>query len=388
MSPQRLHHLDALRALTLVLILPAHAVAIAGLNGGWSDAEASVFWLIHVFRVPLFFLLAGFFAALLLNTRGSEGLLRNRLVRIGLPLVVTVVLVVPGLSLMLDSVSAVDPRPGSEGLGILVDFHPHYVWFLWYLVILYCGALLVHHLLGRLPTVRATLSRLSTSLLPHPIAPLLLAIPCALLLYREPTWIAEAPAGNFVPRLELLAYFAIFFACGWALYAIRGLRDAIERRPGRYALLAAIASPPALALYLLQSEPAIGASRWAHLLALGLFSVATWSLTFGLLGASRSFLHEASPRLRYMADASYWIYLSHFPVMAALALVLFDLAMPNALRLPLLVVATFAIIYPAYGAFVRHTAIGRVLHGPRPRAPERRRARRQLTPPAAAGRRA
>ena len=24
------------------------------------------------------------------------------------------------------------------------------------------------------------------------------------------------------------------------------------------------------------------------------------------------------------------------------------------------------LIYPAYGAFIRHTAIGRVLHGPRP----------------------
>ena len=58
--------------------------------------------------------------------------------------------------------------------------------------------------------------------------------------------------------------------------------------------------------------------------------------------------------------------------------------MPDGLRFVLLVLITLGLIFPAYGAFVRHTAIGRVLHGPRPRKPERRRFRRQLTPPAAA----
>lgn len=364
---QRLHHLDALRALTMVLILPAHAVAMMGLRGGWNDAEATLYWLIHVFRLPLFFLVAGFFAALLIRARGTGAVVRNRLVRIGVPLAVVVAIVAPALTLLLQGVAEVDHRPGSSGFGAFLDFHPSYVWFLWYLAMLYAAALVVRLGLKHVPALSGPLRRGSSHLVSHRMAPLLLALPCAFLLYWQPTWIAEAPGEGFLPHFDLLAYYGTFFATGWALFAIRGLRETIELQPRRYFVFAALSLPPALALFLLQSEPAIGDSRGFHLLALLLLSVATWSLVFALLGLSRNFLREPSPRLRYWADASYWIYLSHFPVMAAFALVLFELTMPNSLRLTILVAATLAVIYPAYGAFVRHTAIGRVLHGRRAR---------------------
>ena len=51
---ERLHHLDALRALTMLLILPAHALSLIALNNeGWTDGERAAYWLIHVFRLPL-----------------------------------------------------------------------------------------------------------------------------------------------------------------------------------------------------------------------------------------------------------------------------------------------------------------------------------------------
>jgi peptidoglycan/LPS O-acetylase OafA/YrhL len=106
-------------------------------------------------------------------------------------------------------------------------------------------------------------------------------------------------------------------------------------------------------------------------LALLLLSVATWSLTFGLLGAAGRYLSEPSPRLRYWADASYWIYLSHFPVMVAIAIAVFAVPMATSVQFLVLVTATLALVYPAYGAFVRHSAVGRILHGPRPADPPR-----------------
>jgi glucan biosynthesis protein C len=378
-SADRLHHLDALRALTMVLILPAHAVAMMSLRGGWNDAESTVYWLIHSFRLPLFFLVAGFFAALLVESRGTGAVVRNRLVRIGIPLVVVVALVAPVLTLLLQDVATADHQANPGGLSVFTEPHPSYVWFLWYLATIYSLALVIRLALRHTPATRERLHRWGAGVVPSRLAPLLLAVPSALLLYRQPTWIAEAPGASFVPQLDLLAYYGVFFATGWALFAIRGLREEIELRPHRYTVLAAISIPPALALFLLQGEPAIGASRWFHLLALALLSVATWSLVFGLLGLSRRLLRRPSQRLRYWADASYWIYLSHFPVMAALALVLFDLAMPNGVRLTILVLATLAIIYPAYSLVVRHTIIGKVLHGPRPKP-----ASGQITRPAAA----
>lgn len=364
---ERLHHLDALRALTMVLILPAHALALIGLQSGQDDFEASIFWTIHVFRLPLFFLVAGFFAALLLEARGLSALMRNRAVRIGIPLLLGCLFVVPVLTLCLQQVSTVPYR--THGLlGALAHPEPSYLWFLWYLTLIYATVLLGRHALAGRSRAVAGLRAAASHLLGNRLAPLLLALPTALLLYRQPTWMASStPAESFVPVPDLLAYYGVFFVSGWAMFAIPGLRESIERRPGWHLLLATLTLPPALAFYLLQGEPAIGQGRWFHLLALVLLSAATWSLVFGLLGLSRRYLKDHSPRLRYWADASYWIYLSHFVPMAGLAALILAVQMPGAARLILLVAVTLAVVYAAYGAFVRHSPVGRVLHGPRPR---------------------
>jgi glucan biosynthesis protein C len=372
MKPEadRLHHLDALRALTMVLILPAHALALIGLQSGWNDLEAATFWTIHVFRLPLFFLVAGFFAALLLESRGLASLLHNRAVRIGVPLLLGCLLVVPALTLLLQQVSTLPYNPEVHGpLDVLKHPEPSYLWFLWYLTLLYAAVLLGRRAIVSWSRAVAGLRAAATHLLGNRFAPLLLALPTALLLYRQPTWMASStPAESFVPVPDLLAYYGVFFVSGWAMFATPGLREAIERRPGWHLLLATFTLPPALALYLLQSEPAIGQGRWFHLLALVLLSAATWSLVFGLLGLSRRHLKEPNTRLRYWADASYWIYLSHFVPMTALAAVILAVQMPGATRLIVLAVVTLAAVYAVYGPLVRYSVIGRVLHGPRHRA--------------------
>lgn len=382
----RLHHLDALRALTMLLILAAHALVVVGLRGGMNDVEATIYWLIHVFRLPLFFLVAGFFAALVVNTRGTGSFLRNRVVRIGIPFAVCLVAVVPLITLEVQALSEHPHRGGVTGLAVFTDLHPSFLWFLWYLALLYAGALLARVALAATPTLERRLVR-AGPLLGHWSAPLLLAAPTALCLYWQPSWLAPAPSESFEPQLDLLAYYAIFFAAGWLLFATPGLRETIERGHLRYLAMAAVALPPALALYLLQSEPAIGTSKAFHALALLLLSISTWTLALGLLGLARRHGHAANPRLRYWTDAAYWIYLSHFVVMGALALAIAELPMPEALRIALLTGLTLALIFPAYRLFVRHTAIGRVLHGPRPR-PEKRKPgsapRPSTRPPAAA----
>jgi len=369
MDGRRLHHFDALRAFAMALILPVHALGLMAMQGHWNDLEASTYWVLHAFRMPLFFLVAGFFAALMLESRGLRRFLRIRAVRIGLPLAVGVVFVVPVLTACIRAASIAPFRPGSSTvLGTLTDLYPSYLWFLWYLVLLYAIVLVARPAAGWFEGAFAAAKVAMSWLLTSRAGPLLLAAPTAALLYRQPTWMAgPSPANSFKPAFDLLAYYGLFFLSGWALFAIPGLRAQIEARPRRYVLYATLALPPALALYLLQAEPAVGQGRWFHLLALLLLSVSTWSIVFALLGLSKRHLSTYNPRLRNWADASYWIYLSHFVPLAALAALIGGIAMPGMLRFTVLIAATLALVYPAYNAFVRHSLIGRVLHGPKPR---------------------
>ncbi len=95
-TPERLHALDALRAGALLLGVVLHA-AIAWMPGArywWivgdpdtSTALGLVFFVIHLFRMTLFFLLAGFFARAMLERRGLRGFVVDRARRVVLPLV-------------------------------------------------------------------------------------------------------------------------------------------------------------------------------------------------------------------------------------------------------------------------------------------------------------
>ncbi len=90
--------MDAVRALTMLLGVFFHVglAYAAAFQGLWlvGDMKASsmameVFvWFSHLFRMSLFFLIAGFFANLLIERRGVRGFLRNRAIRIALPLVI------------------------------------------------------------------------------------------------------------------------------------------------------------------------------------------------------------------------------------------------------------------------------------------------------------
>ncbi|MHC5002836.1 MAG: acyltransferase family protein [Planctomycetota bacterium] len=99
-DPRR-HDLDALRAFAMLLGIGLHA-ALSFMDVSWVVQDRArtpelglVVSAIHGFRMPLFFLLSGFFTAMLWRRRGIGGLLRHRAQRIALPLGLGCVTIVP-----------------------------------------------------------------------------------------------------------------------------------------------------------------------------------------------------------------------------------------------------------------------------------------------------
>lgn len=102
--PARRHDLDALRAVAMLLGIVLHAVLSFAPRtaAAWPVSDVAqtpaydlLMSAIHGFRMPLFFLLSGFFTAMLWRTRGLRALLKHRAKRIGLPLLVGMFTIVP-----------------------------------------------------------------------------------------------------------------------------------------------------------------------------------------------------------------------------------------------------------------------------------------------------
>src|SRR5215468_4001159 len=107
-SAERFHSLDALRAFALLLGVFFHSLMAYVLPPGiWAVGTTApsmpLLWFVyysHCFRMEVFFLLAGFFARLVIEKRGVSSFLRDRARRI---LLVFVVALYP-MKLLLSSV--------------------------------------------------------------------------------------------------------------------------------------------------------------------------------------------------------------------------------------------------------------------------------------------
>jgi glucan biosynthesis protein C len=181
---QRYHALDALRATMMLLGLVLHsAVSYTArpLGAAWPyhDPHTSpwfdlIVFFIHLFRMPVFFVVAGFFGALLYDRDGASGMARNRLRRVLAPLALGWVVLYPltaaGFVFALGRGATAD-APGWEYLtsgAFLTQANLIHLWFLYDLLLLYAAAVVGLPLLRRMPTglrrgVEATFGRLVTS---------------------------------------------------------------------------------------------------------------------------------------------------------------------------------------------------------------------------------
>lgn len=120
--PARRHDLDALRAFAMLLGIGLHAsLSFAVIPWIVQDTHQHpaynwFFHAVHGFRMPVFFVMSGFFTAMLWRRRGMKSLLKHRFKRIFLPLCLGTVTVVPMVSIVsaLAMASAVDSTPAAS----------------------------------------------------------------------------------------------------------------------------------------------------------------------------------------------------------------------------------------------------------------------------------
>lgn len=383
-QPERLHGLDALRGGALLLGVVLHASLGYLPTAIWlfPDAQTSpiasiVFYAIHLFRMTTFFLIAGLFAHLMLDRRGTWGFIRDRLSRIAAPFATFWWVVFPAVIAVIVWKAAID-NGGSIPEGppppplTLATFPLLHLWFLWVLLILYAAFLLLRACLAPLDR-QGAVGRLADRLaggVVGPWTPALLAAPLALALWLTPDWIPffgiPTPDKGFLPNSAAMIAFGSAFGLGVLLDRRRDLLARVERLwplflvvalgTGAGALVLAGGPVPSLTPVV---DPGVKAP------AAALCALAVFTSTMAVTALSLRFLSGLSPVRRYLADASYWVYLVHLPLVMAGQVLVLAAPWPWFVKLGAVVASVTAISLLSYELLVRHTFLGRLLNGRR-----------------------
>ncbi len=354
---KRYHHLDALRAAAVL------AVVIWHLTNAWifgvplSDATSTaVEWTLALSRwsLPLFFLMAGFFAAALLQRWGPRAFAIDRLTRIGVPLAVGMFTVVP-LSVLAFREAGGVPIDATGPSQLL------HLWFLWDVLLFYAVALAATRL-SALDRARRGVDRLLAS--PGAVPLLALLTLGLVFIGRRLAW----PATEwFVPQPGPLCFYGAFFAVGFLVRGRAGI-GAIGRRPLLNVGLVLLALGPTLALRdgPLFAGPGLFADSPQGWLWMGCFCLGSWAGCLAVCGIAQRVFKRDHASVRYVADSSYWIYLAHLPLPPLLVVLLAPIGLPFPVAWTVSLVLLLVPLLAVYELAVRHTPVGWVLNGRRP----------------------
>ena len=383
MTENRLHALDAARGFALLLGIVLHATMSFFLPIPAQDASQSTtlgvtFYVIHMFRMSLFFLIAGFFAHMVFHRRGLRAFAKDRARRILVPMTVGWIVLAPAtIAIVIWGLTRTFPGapPEAHEAGVAAQGFPlTHLWFLYYLAIFYVAALALRWgftLVDRNGAGRARIDRLLAFGVTSHLAPLVLAVPLFAVLVASPDWAPwfgiPTPDTGLAPQLPALAGFGTAFVLGWVLHRQLHLLQVFERQWPVNLSLAVALTVACLSMVgvtpNVMAPMSLGGGNRA--LYAAVYVVAIWCWTFGLLGAAMRFCGQASPVRRYLADASYWMYLAHLPVVFGLQVLLMDWQAHWAIKFPLIVGVSLALLLASYHYLVRSTLIGATLNGRR-----------------------
>ena len=416
---ERYPDLDFLRAVVMLLGLVLHTSCLfmppefLGNNTGeyvGDEMNSQIVSFIHLFRMQLFFLMAGFFAQLVIERKSYGHFVGDRFKRIFIPFVAGILVIMPVGSLFLFNGSGSYYNNIFDGLKFSEQFRSvflfktldgvpgvdeelwHY-WFIYYLLILYVihflfRSVVLYFGIKKIPGVDALL-RIGLGTRWGFLALGLLSFPFQYLLVN----ILFVPSGFNVPLIDLAFYF-VFYLFGTALYVNR---HSLANMAQNAWFLIAISVPFIFFVSAPSERIGMAAPVITDITTWTLFENSTascalpvlhfegffhggidkvvvtfiraslcWTLCIGFIGLAHRYIKNPRPAVRYLADSAYWVYFIHLPITVKLSFIAQQINFGSSLfkSYVVLVVSTI-IIYWSYNTFIRYGWLGDFFMGRR-----------------------
>lgn len=375
MPASRILWLDGARAALMLLGVVLHAADVFTDPNEWlvghdpgHPAFNLVAWFIHTFRMPAFFIIAGFFCAYSWRRFAPAAFLRSRLAKIGIPLAATALT----FNLWQDIFLKLKDGEADGLAGYFTDGHlgaffteglwQSHLWFLTYLILYHLAFALAApamRILGLVPLAERLVTPARQPLL---ASPYLLALLCIL----PPTLASLLPSLwdtilAIFTGYHLLLYLP-YFAFGLVAHRRRAVLDAFCR-------FHAIDLPVlAAALLIAYRQPALTGTDLDDVLQVYAYGLSAWLLARLVFVACRRAVSTGRV-VAYLSDASFSVYLFHHFLVVIGGWLAAQVALPILLEYLVLVAAVSAIALALHHFLVlRHPLLRLLFNGRLPRA--------------------
>ena len=359
---QRYHNLDFLRAFAIMMGLAIHAPLIF-----WQPDFAKVFgieniapaeeWMnvvgryISNWRMPLFFLLSGFFSVLIIEKKGTSKFIKDRIIRVGLTCLVFS--------------SLYDIADGS------FDFTTQHLWFLYELMIfVFCFSLLY-----RVQTMKHALNReISTRILLTIFLWLVATVPLANILNNWWHPLAWKPSTTYfdVKIGNIIHYFS-YFLLGVIFYSNQHIFTKLKN--SKTILVIGILAALAFILRVNTDYLALGGVDDLKNLAQMQFdpimvmcnsvligvNTILWCLFF--IGLASKLINSGSSILRWFVELSYPIYIIHIIPIAMTSALFYRAQLSQPVIFVLTIIVGFIVCVILYYILIKFTPLNWLING-------------------------
>ena len=370
---ERIHSLDSLRAILMLLGLVIHSAITYG-NVDWgstwslkdpiatSSVNDYIVDIIHVFRMQIFFMVAGFFGAMLFYERKPLKMIKNRISRIVFPFIVFVILLWPTIVyafVYTRSLFGGSSNPLSDALApfssieILIPNSTFHLWFLYYLAIITFVSVGLGLLFKRIPKVSNYIANIFGKVIQKPILRVIIFASLTVIVYLIMGTSQVATSNSFIPDFNTFIYYFFFYLVGWVLFKSKHLLDTMMKLDW----VCTILGITLFTVFFFMNE------SLGYEIIIILKSIIVWLFVFGITGLFIRYGSNHSAKMRYISDSSYWVYLLHLSLTAIIPSFIVDWPIHAILKFLFVLISTGIISFISYHYLVRGTFIGKFLNG-------------------------
>ena len=367
---KRLHGLDAYRAILMILGVVLHTALLYELGG--------IIGSIHSFRMPAFYLLSGYFGALLFYKMEFLKMVKNRIKRVFFPFFVFVFLFFPINTFVwtyLDSFNrgVVNPLEYSLNFtikGNLLPTDTMHFWFLYYLIFVIFIVLIVVLCFERFSYSFPNLKMRLKGIFEGQWSFMFLIGALNFFWSVLFSWAGIPTDTSWVPNFIIILYYTLFYSLGWLIYTSKVDLSLFKKNAWYILVLGLFCSlfhGSFDHLFTDYDDKKGILLQWDKvfwfLVKNMVLSMALVCWVRGLLGIFLKYCSSGSKVWRYISDSSYWIFIVHITICPLTFILLANWTAPIFLKFLISALLVFFVCLISYDGFIRSTFVGAFLNG-------------------------